>query len=237
MKHLYILKVGTTFATTRNRFGDFDAWLANGLRTSKIRIKVVDVTTNEPLPNLKKASGFIITGSHCMVTDNLPWSVALEKYIIKISKTMLPLLGICYGHQLIAKALGGKSDFNPKGKEIGAVTIHKMPSCSRDPLFKSFPTHFHAYETHYQCVTKLPPKAKIVAKNNKSIQSIRFRSNIWGVQFHPEFDNDIMQEYIIHQKDDLISLGFDVEKLLKNKKNCKTSQKIVTNFGEIVRVR
>lgn len=236
MKNLYILKVGTTFATTRNRFGDFDTWIANRLRTSKIRIKVVDVAANEPLP-LKKASGFIITGSHCMVTDNLGWSVALEKYIIKISKTTIPLLGICYGHQLIAKALGGKSGFNPKGKEIGAVTVHKMPSYSRDPLFKNFPTHFHAYETHYQCVTKLPLKAKIVAKNNKSIQSIRFRSNIWGVQFHPEFTNAIMQEYIIHQKDDLISLGFDVDKLLKNRKNCKTSQKIVTNFGEIVRGR
>ncbi len=235
MKHLYILKVGTTFATTRSRFGDFDTWIANGLRTSKINIKVVDVEANEPLPNLKKASGFIITGSHYMVTDNLGWSVALEKYIVKISKTAIPLLGICYGHQLIAKALGGKSDFNPKGKEIGAVTIHKTPSYSHDPLFKNFPSHFHAYETHYQCVTKLPPKAKIVAKNNKSIQSIRFRHNIWGIQFHPEFDNDIMQEYIIHQKDDLIALGFSVEILLKHRKNCKTSQKIVKNFGEIVR--
>jgi len=235
MKYLYILKVGETFPSTKEKFSDFDTWIFRFLKSKNTKVKVIDILKDEKLPSINSAKGWIITGSHNMVTAELPWSVKLEKYIKKISKSHTPLLGICYGHQLISKALGGKSDFNKKGKEIGVVKINQLIQNSSDPLLKNFPKKFYAYETHYQSVIKLPFGAEVLAKNAKDVhQAVRFTNNIWGVQFHPEFDKDIMKEYILNQKDALIKLNFDVDKLLSNIQRCDTSSKILRNFEKIV---
>lgn len=230
MKYLYILKVGETFPTTKLQYNDFDTWIARFLKKSKV--KTINILGNEPLPNINSAKGFIITGSHSMVTQELPWSIRVEKYIQKLSKTNIPLLGICYGHQLINKALGGKSDYNKKGKEIGIVKIRKT---TNDPLLTNIPKIFYAYETHYQTAIKLSKGAIVLAKNQKeNHQAIRFSKNIWGVQFHPEFDKNIMQEYILNQKNDLLRLGFNIDKLIDNIKSCHLSSTILINFEKIV---
>jgi GMP synthase (glutamine-hydrolysing) len=170
-----------------------------------------------------------------MVSQELKWSLELEKYIQKISSKNIPLLGICYGHQLIAKALGGKSGFNKKGLEIGRVKIKCSKKSLHDPLFKNLPKIFYAYETHYQSAIKLPTRAIILASNMKDThQAVRFTKYIWGVQFHPEFDENIMKEYIINQKDALSKNCFSVDNLLKNTKNCNMSHKILSNFMNIV---
>lgn len=236
MKYIYVLKTGNTFPTTKKSFGDFEDWIVAFLKKSKNKIKTIDIASGQKLPNLNSAGGFIITGSHSMVTDELVWSVRLEKYIKKIASKKIPLLGICYGHQLIAKALGGKSDFNKKGKEIGMVQIKRLHHSYNDPLLIGFPKKFNAFETHYQTVVKLPPKAKVLANNYKEKhQMVRFDTSIWGVQFHPEFTIDIMKEYILNQENDLNRLGFSAEKLLKNLKKCDISSKILTNFEKIVK--
>lgn len=235
MRYLYILKVGTTFSNTKEKYNDFDNWIIRFFRNKRIKVKVIDILKGKKLPSLLTSSGFIITGSHCMVTDELFWSVKLEEYVRDIAKTNIPLLGICYGHQLIAKALGGKSDFNPRGKEIGVVNIEKHPNGYYDPLLKKFPKIFFAYETHYQTVIKSPKGSKVLAANNKdNHQAIRYRNNIWGVQFHPEFNKEIMKEYILNQKDDLEKLNFDINILLSKLRNCDISSKIFTNFQKII---
>ncbi|MDD2791370.1 MAG: glutamine amidotransferase [Sulfurimonas sp.] len=235
MKYLYIIKVGETFPGTKEKLNDFESWILRFLHNKNRKIKVINILKDEKFPSLRSAKGFIITGSHDMVSDELLWSVRLEKVINKIAQTDIPLLGICYGHQLIAKALGGESGFNKKGKEIGVVKINQVPTSASDPLLEGFPQKFCAYETHYQTVIKLPLGAKVLAKNAKdSHQAVRYTKNIWGVQFHPEFDRDIMQEYILKQKDALVKLNFDVERLLSNLQRCDRSSTILTNFEKIV---
>lgn len=229
MKYIYIIKTGTTFESTKEKFGDFDRWIKNTIKDKNI--KTINIEQYEKLPNLKSAKGFIITGSHSMVTEELNWSLELEKYIRKVSSKNIPLLGICYGHQLITKALGGRANFNPKGKEIGSVKIKKLISSKNDPLFYNIPEKFYGHETHYQSALKLPSSAVVLAKNSHDKhQAVRFNNTTWGVQFHPEFDENIMKEYIIKQKKSLDELGFDMDKLLKNVKCCEISSKILKNF-------
>lgn len=234
MKYIYIIKTGETFETTKAKFGDFDRWVGNVANDRTV--KTIEVLKSATLPNLNSAKGFIITGSHSMVTDESVWSLKLEKYIKQIAARKIPLLGICYGHQLIAKALGGKSGYNKKGKEIGTVKIKRTHPGQQDPLLKDVPTDFYAYETHYQSVLKLPQKAVVLAKNaHDAHQAVRFAASVWGVQFHPEFDREIMAEYIINQQKDLLDLGFSIENLLAKVRTCDISSKVVKNFMNIVK--
>jgi len=236
LKNIYILKTGKTFQTIQNKLGDFDDWIIYHVEKFTKNIKVINIFDNEKLPSLNNAEGFIITGSHNMVSDELDWSLKLEKYIRKINLKNIPLLGICYGHQLISKALGGKSNFNKKGIEIGKVKINNRNTSLGDLLFRSFPKQFYAFETHYQSIIKLPANAVILASNHKDKhQAVRFSKYIWGVQFHPEFNQNIMQEYIFNQEKSLNKLGFNINKLLLNVNKCETSNKILSNFIKIIK--
>ena len=233
MKYIYILKTGETFETTKNKFGDFDKWIINVIKNKNV--KIIDILNNEKLPNIYSAKGFIITGSHAMVTQELTWSLELESYIKKIASKNIPVLGICYGHQLIAKALGGISGYNKNGKEIGTTRKKKLHTSKNDPILKNIPLQFNAHETHYQSVLKLPHKAIILANNrHESHQAVRFKKYVWGVQFHPEFDTRIMKEYIINQEKDLIKLNFNIKHLLKNVKKATKSSTVLNNFIEFI---
>lgn len=235
MKYLYILKTGDTFESTKKELGDFEEWIIKVLKTPKKQIKTIDIAKHQTLPNLTSAKGFIITGSHSMVSEELEWSLKLEKYIKNIYQKNIPLLGICYGHQLIAKALGGKSNFNKKGKEIGSVKIKKLFQSKNDPILKNIPMKFYAHETHYQSAIKLPRSAIVLAKNtHEKHQAVRYSKTIWGVQFHPEFDEDIMKEYIVKQKESLDRLGFDMDKLLDGVRDCYISSRVLNNFEDIL---
>ena len=156
MKKLYIIKIGTTFPATLKQFGDFDRWTAGTLGSLDMELEIVDVEHGASLPKEERCAGVVVTGSHAMVTDNIPWSVRLEKWLGRLIVVRTPLLGICYGHQLLARAAGGTVGFHPRGREIGTVRIRLLPGCSDDPLFQGLPDVFLAHATHAQTVLTLP---------------------------------------------------------------------------------
>jgi len=235
LKYLYIFKVGETFENTKNKLGDFDDWVRNCVATKDLIIKTIDILNGESLPPFSATMGVIITGSHAMVTEEHHWSVAVEEWIRQAIKHNIGILGICYGHQLLGKALGGKSDFNPNGKEIGTVTIFTNPEVNDDPLFKDAPTIFNANVTHLQSVLTLPEGAEVLGYNSHDQhQIVRYSQRIWGVQFHPEYDVQIMNAYIEEQREDLGQLGFSLEKLLENVTETIYTNTIIDKFIRVV---
>lgn len=148
MKKLYIIKAGKTFVDIINEYGDFEDWILKYIDYENI--KIIDIQNNEELPPLKDCLGVIITGSHSMVTQELPWSLRLETFINEIILEKIPFLGICYGHQLLAKSLGAKVDYHPKGIELGTVDISVSKDALNDEIFKYLPSFFDVHVVHAQ---------------------------------------------------------------------------------------
>ncbi len=182
---------------------------------SRDHFLIVSPFLSEPLPPAEKVSGIIITGSHAMVSDAEAWSIKTANWLKEVATTNIPLLGICYGHQLIAEALGGKVDFHPEGREIGTVNITLTTAAKSDPLFCDLPEELMVHVAHAQSVIKLPQQAKRLAKNDfEPHHAFVIDNHIWGVQFHPEFTEEITKAYILELKETLQNEGFDILQLI-----------------------
>jgi GMP synthase (glutamine-hydrolysing) len=235
MKKLYIIKAGTTSPATAQQFGDFDKWTEKALGVGNVETAIVDAEHGASLPTIEECAGAVVTGSRSMVTDNLPWSVKLEEWIRSLLDSCTPLFGICYGHQLLARAAGGQVGDHPRGKEIGTVSVRLLPECATDPVFQSLPQSFLVHVTHLQTVLSLPAGATRLAANAYE-PNHAFRVGDWayGVQFHPEYNADIMRSCIQEQKDKLVAEGMDVPKLLGTVGETPVAAQTLRSFGNIV---
>lgn len=235
MKKLYIIKAGTTFSSTLERLGDFDDWVKKALGELAVPVEIIDVVQGIPLPEPEQCCAVIVTGSHAMVTDNLAWSLALEAWIPLLVADCVPFLGICYGHQLLARAMGGEAGYHPLGREIGTVAIKLLPEAEDDPLFRGAPALFSAHTTHAQSALQLPPGALLLAcSDHESHHAFRVGSSAWGVQFHPEYTREVMWAYIAAQAESLRSEGRGVEGLLLQVTECPSASNVLTNFASLV---
>ena len=218
MRTLYIVKTGSTFPAIAHKHGDFEDWIEAGLLPAHVlpaerpAMAVIDAANNAhgPLgyPAPQSCAGVVVSGSHDMVTDGAAWMQDLEHWLYQVCMAGVPVLGICFGHQLLAKTLGGQVGVHPVGLELGTVPVSIQADVSLDPVWQHMPTCFDAHVVHYQSVRRLPEGACVLAGNShEPHQAFRWRNNVWGVQFHPEFSTQAMQGYIDHIQLDLAQHG------------------------------
>ncbi len=199
---ILVVKTGRTFPEIALELGDFEDWIIRGMGLAPARCRVVNVEMGEALPGPNTICGAVISGSHAMVTEDSAWRIDLEAWIQKAFSAGTPLLGICYGHQILAQALGGTVAFHPWGMELGTVDISCLDACTDDPLFTGFPDTFRGHAVHAQTVTCLPEGAVLLAGNEfEPHHAFRMGDVAWGVQFHPEFNAVVEQGYIRHMVD------------------------------------
>ena len=209
-----ILATGKPVAQMR-RHGDFAHWIRVAAGLSRDDAVVVDVESGEALPGREGFAGVIISGSGAMVTDRLHWSEATAAWLRDAAHAGLPLFGICYGHQLLAHALGGEVGDNPRGREMGTVEVELLPAVTDDALFEAMPPHFPAQLTHLQSVLRAPEGAHVLARSaDDPCQAFRWGESAWGVQFHPEFSGTHMRGYIQARKVALQREGLDPKAML-----------------------
>jgi GMP synthase (glutamine-hydrolysing) len=150
----------------------------------------------------------LITGSGSMVTERLDWSERSAAWLREAAQAGTPLFGICYGHQLLAHALGGEVGYNPAGREMGTVDIQLHPHAAEDPLFGGLPERFPAQATHLQSVLRSPEGATVLAQSEQDgCHAFRWGQAAWGVQFHPEFSLTHMRGYVDAKHDALAREG------------------------------
>jgi GMP synthase (glutamine-hydrolysing) len=235
MKSLLIIKAGSTFPVIRQRLGDFEDWVISACGLSTDVFRVIDLQEGESLPLVDCLSGVIITGSHAMVTDQDVWMQKLAVWVIAVVQRQIPLLGICFGHQLLAKAMGGDIDYHPLGREIGTVAVTLTDEGKKDRLLGGLPDTFLAHATHAQSVINLPFNAVRLAENGFEAQhAFRLGYNAWGLQFHPEFTAEIVQGYIIEQSASLLSEGMNIEALQAEVRETEPANALLKKFMSIV---
>jgi GMP synthase (glutamine-hydrolysing) len=216
-RSLVVLKAGSTFADIVEKHGDFEDWVEGGLELPKGRIRVIDVPSGEPLPGSDSIAAVVVTGAHEMVTDGAPWSDASAEWLRGLVAERVPVLGICYGHQLLARALGGEVGYHPRGREVGAVTVSCNSEGREDALLGILPTSFPAYSSHSQSVLELPPDAvRLASTDFDSNHAFRVGERAWGVQFHPEFSEAVMRCYVGKQREELAKQGQDADQISRD---------------------
>jgi GMP synthase (glutamine-hydrolysing) len=235
MKSLLIIKTGETMPYLSRRRGDFEEWIIRCLDGTFDDITLVAPYKEDRLPPPNNFSGVIITGSHAMVTDREDWSERTAEWIPRVIASEIPLLGICYGHQLMAQAMGGRVDMSPAGIEMGTVEITFHPVAAGDRLFHQLPGRIKAHASHAQSVVQLPPEAVLLASGkNEPHHAFSIGTAAWGIQFHPEFDVDIMNTYIDAFADSIRASGQDVEALKQKTEDTPYSRSVLKRFAEMV---
>lgn len=232
---LVIVKVGSTFEALRARRGDFEHWIADGLATQSLSILVVDPRRGDTLPAVDAVSGVVVTGSHAMVSHREPWSETTAAWLAQLVARRTPVLGICYGHQLLAHALGGEAGDHPQGAEVGTVNVSLDAAAATDPLLQGLPAQFPANVVHWQSALRLPDGAvRLAGNDHEPVQAFRVGESAWGVQFHPEFDDEVMRGYIDMLAEGLRKEGADPAALRERVATTGAAAGLLGRFARIV---
>lgn len=235
MKSLFIFKVGDTFADVAAEIGDFEQWITAGLGPTSLPLEVIDPRSGMPLPAPQTVAGAIITGSHAMVTDRETWSENLAAWLRTAVAEQVPILGICYGHQLLAHALGGEVSHHPVGLEIGTVPVTLNEQAKDDALFGGMPTTFPAQVVHRQSVRTLPSGATLLGGNEfEPHHAFRVGASAWGIQFHPEFTPAAMASYVKHMAREGRVAGKPADAVLQQIKPTDEACSVLKKFGALV---
>lgn len=156
---------------------------------------------------LKGIDAIIIGGSgdHSVTLDYpfMPW---LEEIVRSAVAESTPVFGICWGHHLIARALGGRVVTAPAHEEVGTFEVELTETGLADPLFEDLPRRFAANLVHHDCVIDLPPGFLELARSarcpNQAIRKID--GPVYGTQFHGEMTPEQLRHRLLMYQDEYL---------------------------------
>lgn len=225
---LLIVQMGTPPASLN--IGQQADWFRAALPGHDVIVVRPDLDQALPRPDQFRAA--VITGSWSMVTDREDWSERTAQWVRDVLPGGKPMLGVCYGHQLMAHAFGGAVDYHPKGIELGTFRVRR--NGSSDALADTLPCEFDAHLTHQQSVLRPPGCAiTLAASDHDQQQMLRYGPRAWSTQFHPEFTPALLRTVIESRSHALQEKGHAVDQMLASLRDTPQATALLQRFAAL----
>lgn len=242
LPRILIVQTGSAGALVPEH-GDYPDWFRRALGASDDEMPILRAAPGLGGERLDrealfrtKARGVIVTGSPLSVTEREPWMDELGDALLRTGAAGTPVLGVCFGHQLLGRAAGGDVQANPRGREIGTVRVQLSPAGRKDPLFSWAESgEIDVQAIHRDAVLPLPPRTQVLASNEAcATQALRFSDAVASVQFHPELEAATLRALVRSRAQRLRAEGLDPERIEAQVRDT-ASANILRAFAEQVR--
>lgn len=172
----------------------------------------------DQLPGLASYDGLMILGGPMGAEDDAEhsWLGPVKDLVREARGSGLPTLGICLGHQLIASALGGRVERNPRGQQVGLLDVGWTTEAAQDALTGPLASPRRGVQWNDDIVSALPDDAALLAETTYGeVQVARYAPAMWGVQLHPEVDAAGLQPWADEDRGSHETRGIDTDRLLR----------------------
>lgn len=221
---LGILNTDDLTPEVEKEFGNYNLMFEKLFLNYSVIFKHYQVTQDVFPADLNECDAYLITGSKFSVYEKLPWIIKLTEFILQLYQSNIKLIGICFGHQLVAQALGGSVLKSSKGWGLGAIESKVI--CHKTWMEPRL-TSFNLLVTHQDQVEVLPEHATSFASNDFCRNSGFELNNILTFQGHPEYSKKYLL-YIINKRRDIIGESTYID--AKASLNLKTDESIIANW-------
>ncbi len=206
---LTIIQVGQTPESMQKRFGRFPPQFQQLLLASEgdFVFETANIFIGEKFPQIDNLEGIIITGSAYGVYDNISWIEPLRNFVRDVYDRQIPMLGVCFGHQIMADALGGKVEKSIKGWGVGRHIYEVKKNLD---FFAGIGDKVALAASHQDQIVEKPKEAEIFLSSDFTPYAGLFYKNgaAISLQPHPEFDVEYSKALI----DDLSEDDLDKER-------------------------
>lgn len=171
----------------QQEFGDYNDMFSQLLYQcdSSLELHCYCVVDGHFPDNIDVCDAYMASGSKASVNDDLPWVNALERFVWQLFLAGKPFIGLCFGHQLIAKTLGGKVARSDKGWGVGVASTKVL---RHKHWMKAQKNKIHLVVSHQEQICQLPPETEVLMGNEFCPYAmIQVSQHFVGLQGHPEF--------------------------------------------------
>ncbi|MCS6911755.1 MAG: type 1 glutamine amidotransferase [Myxococcales bacterium] len=197
-RRILLYKNGEADRDALGELGCYECWFARAL-PAEVTLEV-HRGFERPRRPLSGYDGLLLSGSPRSLVEPEPWMDEAAELVREAARSGLATLGVCFGHQLIAHAFGGRVRRNPRGWEVGTVSVWLTARGRQDPLFCGLDEGggmLRVNQSHRDEVAELGPGMTVLASNEHSaVQAVALGDHVRGVQFHPEMGPGELQRLV-----------------------------------------
>lgn len=228
MARLAILVTGQPVPAAHAAGGDFAGMIITAVGRDDVDWQVIKVHQGEVPPEPRGFAGIIISGSSSSVSERAGWMLATESYLRLAREQRRGLFGLCFGHQIMASAFGGRVAKNPNGIEMGTCPATSVGQPEDLPWPRG---SFDVQMCHGDTVLVPPPGAQVLATSARDAHAaLGYGPLCLSTQFHPEFSPAIMTAYLRHYREDLVAQHEDVDVLISHVRACGEARSPLKRF-------
>ncbi|CAM6106196.1 unnamed protein product [Calypogeia fissa] len=210
-----VLLTGHASDYTQNLYGGYGKMFVELLSDPDDKWDIYAVVDGQfpPEEELEKYDGFVLTGSRHDAHGSDEWITKLCAILQSLHEKKQNILGICFGHQVLSRALGGKTGRTDAGWEIGLRDIQTTTALASKAYAVGVPPVLRVMESHQDQVQQIPPGGELLGFSEKTaIEVFAVGDHVLGIQGHPEFTEDVVKDLI----DTRLSLGMLTEEEAKD---------------------